>query len=57
MLPNTVNPSCSRGLGTPIACFNCLLNKPISLSYAVFENGSDFLSAPWESREGFGGKP
>lgn len=28
-------------------CF--LLNKPIFLSCAVFENSSDFLRAPWES--------
>lgn len=26
MLPNTVNPSCSRGLCSPIACFNCWTN-------------------------------
>lgn len=28
----------------------CLLNKPICLRCPAFENGSDFLAVPWESR-------
>lgn len=30
----------------------CLLNKPMLFTCATFENGSDFLTAPWESVAG-----